>query len=102
MSRRRALRWGAEPPSRAEAERMLEPATRFVLEARERNAGLAALDLEGALERLEHEWAPHQALRIHSNLTRWIPRRRRSSWLRGWATMHDASWGSLLRSPSSG
>jgi alpha-beta hydrolase superfamily lysophospholipase len=65
MSRRRALRWGAEPPSRAEAERMLEPATRFVLEARERNAGLAALDLEGALERLEHEWAPHQALRIH-------------------------------------
>ncbi|HLM30402.1 MAG TPA: alpha/beta fold hydrolase [Solirubrobacterales bacterium] len=65
MSRSRALRWGAEPPSRAETEGMLEPATRLVLEAGERNPGLAALDLDGALGRVEHEWAPHQGLRIH-------------------------------------
>jgi UDP-glucose 4-epimerase len=60
----RRLRY-AEPPSKPVAERMLEIPTGLILAARERNRPLAALDLEGELERLEHEWLPYRGLRIH-------------------------------------
>lgn len=46
-------------------ERRLEVPTRLLLEARERNPGLAALDLDGELDRLEHEWLDFGGLRIH-------------------------------------
>lgn len=62
---RRELRYGARAPSPELAERMLEVSTRFVLGARERNPALAALDLEGELERLEHEWVDHRGGAIH-------------------------------------
>lgn len=65
MSRARPLRYGGEPPSRPEAEAELRVATEFVLDARERNPGLARLDLEGELERLEHAWVPFGGLRLH-------------------------------------
>jgi alpha-beta hydrolase superfamily lysophospholipase len=61
----KALSYGGEPPSRAEAERLLEVPTRLILEARERNPALAELDLEAALERLEHRWLPCKDLLIH-------------------------------------
>jgi lysophospholipase len=62
----RELRYGSEPPSKEVAERMLQVPTRLILEARERNPALAALDLEGALERLEHRWigTPGERLRL--------------------------------------
>jgi alpha-beta hydrolase superfamily lysophospholipase len=59
------LQYGPEPPSRPEAERMLEVPTKLILDARERNDALAALDLKGALERLEHRWLPYKGRRIH-------------------------------------
>jgi lysophospholipase len=59
------LRYGGEPPTRAEAERMLEVTTRLILDARDRNEALAALDLDGAIERLEHRWLPCKGDRIH-------------------------------------
>ena len=46
-------------------ERRLEVPTRLLLEARDRNPTLAALDLERELERLEHEWVGFNGLRIH-------------------------------------
>jgi nucleoside-diphosphate-sugar epimerase/alpha-beta hydrolase superfamily lysophospholipase len=61
----RRLRFADGPPPKHVAERMLEVPTAFVLAARERNAALAALDLDGELERLEHEWIVHDGLRIH-------------------------------------
>lgn len=61
----RRLRYADEPPSKRVAERMLEIPTGLILAARERNRALAALDLEGELERLEHEWLPYRGLRIH-------------------------------------
>lgn len=61
----RELRYVGGPPQAADAERMLEVATRLVLEARGRNEALAALDLEGALGRLAHEWLPHRGDLIH-------------------------------------
>ena len=36
-----------------------------MLEARSRNPALAALDLEGELDALEHEWAAHRGAAIH-------------------------------------
>src|SRR4051794_1344814 len=59
------LRYGGEPPARPDAERLLEPATQAILEARDRNETLAALDLDGALERVEHRWLPYKGQRIH-------------------------------------
>lgn len=64
-STRRGFRFGAEPPNREQAERLLAVSTRLVLEARRRNAALAALDLEGEIERLEHEWHPFRGARVH-------------------------------------
>jgi acylglycerol lipase len=61
----RPLSFGDAPPSRREAERMLAVPTRLLLEARERNPALARLDLEAALERLEHEWLSYRGKRIH-------------------------------------
>jgi alpha-beta hydrolase superfamily lysophospholipase len=61
----RPLSYDGEPPSRAEAERLLELPTRLILEARDRNPALAALDLESSLERLEHHWLPFKGLLIH-------------------------------------
>ena len=62
---RKGFRHGPEPPRGAAAERLLEVPTRVVLEARSRNAALAALDLEGELRTLEHEWADHRGAAIH-------------------------------------
>ena len=61
----RELRYGGEPPTRTEAERMLELPTRLILDARERNDALADLDLDGAVERLEHRWLRYKGDRIH-------------------------------------
>jgi lysophospholipase len=61
----RELRYGDGPPSREVAERLLEVPTRLLLEARERNAALAALDLEGGVRRLEHAWAKQDGVLIH-------------------------------------
>lgn len=61
----RELRYGSNPPDRDTAERLLEVPTRLLLEARERNAALAALDLEGGLARLEHAWIEEGGVLIH-------------------------------------
>jgi UDP-glucose 4-epimerase len=61
----RQLRYVDGPPPKHVAERMLEVPTRLILEARERNPALAALDLERGIERAEHEWVPYRGLRIH-------------------------------------
>jgi lysophospholipase len=61
----RELRYGDGPPSSEVAERLLEVPTRLLLEARERNAALAALDLEGGVRRLEHAWAKQDGVLIH-------------------------------------
>jgi alpha-beta hydrolase superfamily lysophospholipase len=59
------LRYGEAPPSKETAERMLAVPTGILLEARERNPALAALDLEGRLERLEHAWLQSGGALIH-------------------------------------
>ena len=61
----RRLRYADGLPSKRVAERMLEIPTRLILEARERNPALARLDLEGELERLDHEWVPYRGQWIH-------------------------------------
>lgn len=61
----RRLVYADGPPPKRVAERMLEIPTGLLLEARSRNRALAALDLEGELERLEHEWPVHRGVRIH-------------------------------------
>ena len=61
----RRLRYADGVPSKRVAERMLEIPTRLMLEARERNPTLARLDLEGELERLDHEWVPYRGQWIH-------------------------------------
>jgi pimeloyl-ACP methyl ester carboxylesterase len=61
----RPFSYGGEPPPPAEAERLLELPTRLILEARDRNPALAALDLEASLDRLEHQWLPYKGLLIH-------------------------------------
>ncbi|MGH2986120.1 MAG: alpha/beta fold hydrolase [Solirubrobacterales bacterium] len=61
----RRLRYADGPPSKRVAERMLEIPTGLILAARERNPALAELDLEGELDRLEHEWLPYRGLRVH-------------------------------------
>ena len=61
----RELRYGDSPPSSEVAERLLEVPTRLLLEARERNAALAALDLEGGLRRLDHAWVRQDGVLIH-------------------------------------
>jgi acylglycerol lipase len=61
----RPLSYGGDPPSRLEAERLLEVPTRLILEARERNPTLGALDLEISLESLEHRWLPYKGQLIH-------------------------------------
>jgi pimeloyl-ACP methyl ester carboxylesterase len=59
------LRYADGPPTREVAEHLLEVPTRLLLEARARNAALAALDLEGALDRLVHEWVEQDGALIH-------------------------------------
>lgn len=61
----RELRYGDSPPPRDVAERLLEVPTRLLLEARERNPALAALDLKRGLQRLEHAWAKQDGVLIH-------------------------------------
>jgi acylglycerol lipase len=61
----RAIAYPDGPPTKAVAERMLELPTELILDTRERNPALAALDLEGVLERLEHAWMPHRGELIH-------------------------------------
>jgi pimeloyl-ACP methyl ester carboxylesterase len=52
----------------ADAESLLETSTGLVLDARERNPALAALDLERQLATLEHAWAPYRGLAVHLEL----------------------------------
>jgi lysophospholipase len=61
----RELRYADGPPARDVAENLLEMPTRLLLEARERNPALAALDLEAGLRRLEHAWVKQNELLIH-------------------------------------
>jgi lysophospholipase len=61
----RELRYGDGAPPRKVAENLLEVPTRLLLEARERNPALAALDLEGGLRRLEHAWVKQDGVLIH-------------------------------------
>jgi len=62
---KRGFQFGAETPGAQEAEQLLAVSTRLVLEARERNDALAALDLEGEIARLEHEWHPFRGDGVH-------------------------------------
>jgi acylglycerol lipase len=62
---KRGFAHGAAPPVAADAERLLTTSTALLLEARERNETLAALDLERQLATLEHEWAPYRGLAVH-------------------------------------
>ena len=64
----RELRYQGAPPSPQLAERMLEIPTGLLLDARERNPALAALDLEDALERLTHEWVDRDGELVHLEL----------------------------------
>ena len=64
----RELRYRDGPPSKRLAEEMLEIPTGLLLEARERNPALAALDLEGALERLDHAWIDRDGELVHLEL----------------------------------
>jgi acylglycerol lipase len=59
------LRYAGAPPRKQDAESMLEVPTGLLLAARERNAVLAALDLEGGLQRLEHAWVQSDGTLIH-------------------------------------
>jgi len=65
VSTRDGFRFGEALPSAQEAERLLGVSTRLVLEAQGRNEALAALDLEGEIERVEHEWHSFRGARIH-------------------------------------
>ena len=65
MNTKQGFRFGDAPPTAREAERLLGVSTRLVLEARERNAALRELDLEGEIERLEHQWHPFRGARLH-------------------------------------
>ncbi|HEX2466763.1 MAG TPA: alpha/beta fold hydrolase [Solirubrobacterales bacterium] len=62
------LRYGGSPPTGETAERMLEVPTALLLDARQRNPALAALDLPGALERLEHAWIECDGAQIHAEV----------------------------------
>ena len=57
--------YGGKPPLGVDAERLLEVPTRMLREAGERNAALAAVDLDRAVARLEHRWLPYKGLQIH-------------------------------------
>jgi alpha-beta hydrolase superfamily lysophospholipase len=60
----RRLDFGGVAPERETAELMLEPQTEVVREVCAR-AGAAEVDLDGALERLEHEWVAHRGVLLH-------------------------------------
>lgn len=62
---RSGFRHGATPPVGAAAEALLDAPTRLLLGARDRNPALAAVDLDGELAALEHEWAPYRGTAIH-------------------------------------
>ena len=82
---------------------MLEIPTGLLLEARSRNRALAALDLEGELERLEHEWVRSTgAYESISNATRSTRRRRHSSSSTASAITLAGTWGWRPRSPRAG
>jgi acylglycerol lipase len=61
----RELRYPGGPPAKEVAERMLEVPTRLLLDARGRNPALAALDLDGGLARLRHEWVDQDGALHH-------------------------------------
>jgi pimeloyl-ACP methyl ester carboxylesterase len=62
---KQGFRHGATPPRGADAERLLTVSTGILLDARERNEALAALDLERQIANLDHEWAPYRGKAIH-------------------------------------
>jgi alpha-beta hydrolase superfamily lysophospholipase/nucleoside-diphosphate-sugar epimerase len=66
--RGRELRYVDGPPRKEVAERMVEVPTGLILEARDRNPALAALDLESELDRLEHLLVDHRGRLIHLEL----------------------------------
>jgi nucleoside-diphosphate-sugar epimerase/alpha-beta hydrolase superfamily lysophospholipase len=64
----RELRYVDGPPRKEVAERMVEVPTGLILDARERNAALASLELDAELKRLEHLWVDHRGRLIHLEL----------------------------------
>jgi UDP-glucose 4-epimerase len=63
--RGRRLSYADGPPRAEVAERMLEVPTAWLREAAARLPGLAGVDLDAVLERLEHDWIEHRGERIH-------------------------------------
>ena len=61
----RRLRYADGPPRHEVTERMLEVPTAWLREAAAALPGLAGVDLDGTLERLEHRWIDHRGERIH-------------------------------------
>ena len=61
----KAFDFGGMPPSGADAERLLEVPTGLLREAAARNPAVAELDLDRALDRLEHRWLPYKGLQVH-------------------------------------
>jgi alpha-beta hydrolase superfamily lysophospholipase len=61
----RQLRYSEGAPAKPTAERMLAVQTGLLRDAAERNPALGELDLDAALERLEHEWPAFRGLRVH-------------------------------------
>ena len=68
--RGRQLRYADGPPRPEVAERMLEIPTAWLREAVSELPGLAGVDLDAVLERLEHEWVEHRGERIHLEVHR--------------------------------
>jgi UDP-glucose 4-epimerase len=63
--RGRRLSYADGPPRAEVAERMLEVPTAWLRDAVSELPGLAGVDLDAVLERLEHEWIEHRGERIH-------------------------------------
>lgn len=62
---RGGFRHGGSPPVGAAAEALLAAPTALLLDARDRNPALAALDLDRELAVLEHDWASYRGAAIH-------------------------------------
>ena len=63
--RGRRLHYADGPPRHEVAERMLEVPTAWLREAGATLPGLAEMDLDATLDRLEHDWIEHRGERIH-------------------------------------
>jgi UDP-glucose 4-epimerase len=63
--RGRTLRYADGPPRHEVAERMLEVPTAWLRDAVAKLPGLQGFDLDGTLDRLEHDWIEHRGERMH-------------------------------------